>query len=124
MSVARPFGAYLIFVRWSRMGAQKAEGHLETDFLAWGARPREAERALGAMPLAEAQRALDTLIAARDGGVHAALVRRDARRRRRRVTESRGTVLNGTGGVWTVRTADGTTLDASLRGRLKQEAPR
>ena len=38
------------------------------------------------------------------------------------MTESRGTVLNGTGGVWTVRTVDGTTLDASLRGRLKQES--
>ncbi|HEX7546691.1 MAG TPA: GTPase RsgA, partial [Gemmatimonadaceae bacterium] len=38
------------------------------------------------------------------------------------MTESRGTVLNGTGGVWTVRAEDGTTLDASLRGRLKQES--
>jgi hypothetical protein len=65
---ARPFGAYLIFVQWSRMGAQKAEGHLETDFLAWGSSGAEAERALGAMPLADAQRALDALITARDGG--------------------------------------------------------
>jgi hypothetical protein len=65
---ARPYGAYLIFVQWSRMGAQKAEGHLETDFLAWGASAPEAERALGAMLLVDAQRALDTLIAARDGG--------------------------------------------------------
>ena len=65
---ARPFGAYLIFVQWSRMGAQKAEGHLETDFLAWGATAGEAERALGAMLLVDAQRALDALIAARDGG--------------------------------------------------------
>jgi hypothetical protein len=64
---ARPFGAYLIFVQWSRMGAQKAEGHLETDFLTWGSTADEAERALGAMPLTEAQRALDTLVAARDG---------------------------------------------------------
>ena len=64
---ARPFGAYLIFVQWSRVGAQKAEGHLETDFLAWGSTAGEAEGALGAMPLAEAQRALDALIAARDG---------------------------------------------------------
>jgi hypothetical protein len=64
---ARPFGAYLIFVQWSRMGAQKAEGHLETDFLAWGASAADAERALGAMTLAEAQRALDTLVAARGG---------------------------------------------------------
>lgn len=64
---ARPFGAYLIFVQWARLGAQKAEGHLETDFLAWGTNGGEAELALGALPLAEAQRALDALIAARDG---------------------------------------------------------
>ena len=38
------------------------------------------------------------------------------------MTESRGTVLNGTGGVWVVRTTDGMTVDASLRGRLKQES--
>jgi len=62
-----PCGAYLVFVQWSRIGAQKAEGHLETEFLAWGSTPEEAERALGALPLAEAQRALDALIAARDG---------------------------------------------------------
>lgn len=64
---ARPFGAYLIFVQWSRMGAQKAEGHLETDFLSWGPTGEDAERALGAMPLTEAQRLLDALVAARDG---------------------------------------------------------
>lgn len=38
------------------------------------------------------------------------------------MTESRGTVLNGTGGIWAVRTADGLTVDASLRGRLKKES--
>jgi ribosome biogenesis GTPase len=38
------------------------------------------------------------------------------------VTEARGTVLNGTGGIWVVRTTDGATVDASLRGRLKQES--
>jgi hypothetical protein len=64
---ARPFGAYLIFVQWSRIGAQKAEGHLETDFLAWGGSAADAERALGEMTLADAQRALDALIVARDG---------------------------------------------------------
>ena len=37
------------------------------------------------------------------------------------MTESHGTVLNGTGGIWVVRTTDGMTVDASLRGRLKQE---
>jgi hypothetical protein len=64
---ARPYGAYLIFVQWARLGAQKAEGHLETDFIAWGMSEGEAELALGALPLAQAQRALDTLIATRDG---------------------------------------------------------
>jgi hypothetical protein len=64
---ARPYGAYLIFVQWARLGAQKAEGHLETDFLAWGENGGAAELALGALSLQEAQRALDALIAARDG---------------------------------------------------------
>ena len=35
--------------------------------------------------------------------------------------ERRGVVLSGTGGVWSVRAADGETNDASLRGRLKQD---
>lgn len=65
---ARPFGAYLIFVQWARVGAQKAEGHLETEFLAWGSTADDAERALGTMTLIDAQRALDALVAARDGG--------------------------------------------------------
>lgn len=66
---ARPFGAFLLFVQWSRIGAQKAEGHLETDFVAWGATAAEAERAIGAMPITEAQRLLDALIVARDGAI-------------------------------------------------------
>src|SRR6478672_13253982 len=33
-----------------------------------------------------------------------------------------GVVLQGTGGIWQVRTDDGITRVASLRGRLKQEA--
>ena len=34
---------------------------------------------------------------------------------------TRGVVLEGTGGVWRVRTESGGTIDASLRGRLKKE---
>ena len=64
----KQYGAYLIFIQWARLGAQKAEGHLETDFLTWGRTADEAERALGSMTLIEAQRALDALVAARDGG--------------------------------------------------------
>ena len=36
-------------------------------------------------------------------------------------TQAQGVVLSGTGGVWRVRSSDGTERDASLRGRLKQE---
>ena len=30
----RPFGAYLLFVQWARIGAATPSGHVETDFLA------------------------------------------------------------------------------------------
>lgn len=61
------FGAYLMFVQWSRLGAQKVDGHLETGFLVHGASADAVERELGAMPLTDAQRELDALIRARDG---------------------------------------------------------
>lgn len=62
-----PFGAYLMFVQWARLGAQKVEGHLESDFLAWGATTDEAESLLGGMKLVAAQSELDGLIRTRDG---------------------------------------------------------
>lgn len=37
------------------------------------------------------------------------------------MTDSRGVVLSGTGGVWRVRTVSGEEHDASMRGRLKLE---
>ena len=63
----RPFGAYLMFVKWSRLGAQKVEGHLESEFLTFGGSAEAAESQLSAMKLAEAQRVLDGLLSARDG---------------------------------------------------------
>ncbi|HVZ48493.1 MAG TPA: hypothetical protein VG916_06900 [Gemmatimonadaceae bacterium] len=56
------FGAYLMFVQWSRLGAQRVEGHLESDFLVTADSATEAERVLGRMRLAEAQRVLDALL--------------------------------------------------------------
>jgi ribosome biogenesis GTPase len=38
------------------------------------------------------------------------------------VSAERGIVVSGTGGVWQVRTPDGTQCDAALAGRLKQES--
>jgi ribosome biogenesis GTPase len=37
---------------------------------------------------------------------------------------SRGTVLGGTGGVWRVLLEEGTTVEASMRGRLKRDEER
>ena len=37
------------------------------------------------------------------------------------MTGTAGIIVEGTGGVWRVRTADGEERDASLAGRLKQE---
>jgi hypothetical protein len=59
---ARPFAAYLLFVKWARIGAQTPEGHLETDYLASGASEEEARRSIGALPLSDVKRELDRLI--------------------------------------------------------------
>lgn len=66
---ARPYGAYLLFLQWRRMGEQGIESHLETDFLAHADSPDAARALVDATPLAECQRLLDALIVARgDGG--------------------------------------------------------
>jgi hypothetical protein len=62
---ARPFGAYFLFLRWRRVGAQGVEGHLESDFLAWGESPSAARESLGRMALSEVRDVLDGLIGAR-----------------------------------------------------------
>ena len=60
----RPFGAYLLFVRW-REGDPVASGHLETDFLAFADTEDEARRIVGAMLLNEVKETLDQLIKSR-----------------------------------------------------------
>lgn len=62
---ARPWGAYFLFMRWRRVGAQGVEGHLETDYLAHGDRASDARASLGAMSLAGVRAELERLIAAR-----------------------------------------------------------
>ena len=39
---ARPFGAYLVFLQWRRIGEQGIDGHLETDFIAYAQTAPEA----------------------------------------------------------------------------------
>ena len=64
---ATPYAAYLLFVKWARMGAQTPEGHLETDYLARASTEDAARAAVGAWQLAAVKRILDELIAARPG---------------------------------------------------------
>jgi len=63
---AAPFGAYLLFVRWSRDADPRPSGHLETAYLARGATADEARAVLGAMPLERVKSVLDELIAERE----------------------------------------------------------
>jgi hypothetical protein len=58
----RPYGAYLLFLRWRRMGAQGIEGHLETDYLAYGNTEEAARDAIGQLTLGAVKRMLDDLI--------------------------------------------------------------
>jgi hypothetical protein len=60
----RPFGAYLLFVRWARIGATSPAGHLESEFVAYGPTAEDAVRAAGALPLNAVKQILDRLIAA------------------------------------------------------------
>ena len=42
------WGAFFLFVKWSRVGAQTPEGHLESDYLAGGSTERDAPAPSGA----------------------------------------------------------------------------
>ena len=63
-----PYAAYLLFVRWARIGAQSPEGHLETDYLATAPTEAEARARVGAWSLSQVKAALDELIARHCGG--------------------------------------------------------
>ncbi len=65
---ARPYGAYLLFLRWRRIGASGVEGHLESDFLRWGASEAAARAEAEAMPLLEVKAVLDELVRRDYGG--------------------------------------------------------
>ena len=58
-----PWGAYLFFVRWARIGANAPEGHLESDVLMRGETEAQARDRVGAMQLNDVKAVLDGLIA-------------------------------------------------------------
>ena len=64
---ARPWGAYLLFVQWSRIGAASPSGHLETDYLAESDTEAEAHAIVAALSLSQVRGVLHALIAGRQG---------------------------------------------------------
>ena len=65
---ATGWGAFFLFVKWARLGAQSPEGHLESDYLATAETEGAARARLGATPLGDVKALLDRLIAERHGG--------------------------------------------------------
>ena len=62
-----PWGAYLLFVQWSRIGAASPAGHLETDFLAESDTEQDAHAVVAALSLSQVRGVLHALIAGRQG---------------------------------------------------------
>jgi hypothetical protein len=56
------YGAALLFVRWSPSG-DRPVGHVETETLAWGHTPEEAQSRLESLSLYDVKAALDEAIA-------------------------------------------------------------
>jgi hypothetical protein len=59
---ARPFGAYLLFLRWRRMGEPGIDTYLESGFLTYGETPEAALDALRSMPLHDVKAQLDQVV--------------------------------------------------------------
>ena len=64
----RPWGAYLLFVQWSRIGATSPIGHLESDFLAESDSEADARGVVAGLSLSQVRGVLYALIAERAGG--------------------------------------------------------
>ena len=63
-----PWGAYLLFVQWARIGAASPSSHLETEFLAESDTEDDARAVVAAYSLAQVRGVLHALIAERLGG--------------------------------------------------------
>lgn len=60
------YGASLLFVRWSNAG-DRPVGHVETDVLAWGTTPADAEERVKGLSLYDVKAALDEAISRSPG---------------------------------------------------------
>jgi hypothetical protein len=64
----RPWGAYLLFVQWARIGGTSPSGHVESDFLAEADSEDDARAIVGALTLGEVRGVLHAAIAERRSG--------------------------------------------------------
>ncbi len=64
---AGEWGAFFLFIKWARIGAQTPEGHLESDYLARGATEADVRATIGRLSLDDVKSRLDALIAERVG---------------------------------------------------------
>jgi hypothetical protein len=62
-----PWGAYLLFVQWSRIGATSPSGHLETEYLAESDTEDDARAVVASLSLAQVREVLHALVARRLG---------------------------------------------------------
>jgi hypothetical protein len=63
-----PWGAYLLFVQWARVGATSPSGHLESVFLSEADTEEDARAVVGALSLGQVRGVLHELIVDRSGG--------------------------------------------------------
>jgi hypothetical protein len=56
------FGAYLLFLRWRRVGEEGVEGHVESDFLEFGASREEAVQRLRDWKIERVQDLLNAML--------------------------------------------------------------
>lgn len=63
----RPWGAYLLFVQWARVGSASPSGHLESDYLAETDTEDDARAIVAALSLSQVRGVLHALITARAG---------------------------------------------------------
>ncbi len=63
----KPWGAFFLFVKWARVGAQTPEGHVESDYLVRADSAEEALRRLGETSLEDVKGTLDALVSERQG---------------------------------------------------------
>ncbi len=57
-----PWGAYLLFVQWSRVGASSPSGHLESELLAEADSEDDARAIVGALSLHQVRAVLHALV--------------------------------------------------------------